>query len=64
MVQFGELPKACGHTELPDMSVLIGQNLAENAKIEKFKCGIFGDFQTLCKRPKYVLKYQKYFLRR
>ena len=50
MVQFGEFlkPKACGQTELPDRSVLIGQKLVENAKIEKFKCGILGDFQTLC----------------
>ena len=33
---------------LPDMSVLIGQKLVENAKIEKFKCDILGNFQTLC----------------
>ena len=26
-----------GQTELPDMSILIGQNLAKNAKIEKLK---------------------------
>ena len=31
------------------MSVLIGQKLVENAKIEEFKCDIFGDFQTLSK---------------
>ena len=31
---------------LPDRSVLIGQKLVENAKIEK--CDILGDFQTLC----------------
>ena len=41
-------PKACGQTVLPDRSVLIGQKLVENAKIEKFKCDILGDFQTLC----------------
>ena len=40
-------PKACGQTELPDRSVLIGQKLVEHAKIEKFKCDILGDFQTL-----------------
>ena len=34
---------------LPDRSILIGQKLAKNAKIEKFKCDIFGDFQTLCR---------------
>ena len=49
MVQFGEFwkPKACGQTELPDRSVLIGQKLVGNAKIEKLKCDIFDDFQTL-----------------
>ena len=31
-----------------DMSVLIGQKMVENAKIQKFKCDIFGDFQTMC----------------
>ena len=31
---------------LPDWSILIGQKLMENAKIQKFKCDIFGDFQT------------------
>ena len=41
-------PKACGQTELPDRSVLIGQKLVQNAKIQKFKCDILGDFQTLC----------------
>ena len=43
-------PEACGQTELPDRSVLIGQKLVENAKIEKFKCDILGDFQTLCEK--------------
>ena len=28
--------------------VRVGQNLVENAKIEKLKYDIFGDFQTLC----------------
>ena len=41
-------PEACGQTVLPDRSVLIGQKVVENAKIEKFKCDILGDFQTLC----------------
>ena len=31
---------------LPDRSVLIGQKLAENAKIQKFKCDIFGWFSS------------------
>ena len=39
-------PKACGQTLLPDRSVLIGQKLVENAKIQKFKCDILSDFQT------------------
>ena len=33
---------------LPDRSVLIGQKLVENAKIQKFKCDIFSNFQTMC----------------
>ena len=49
MIQIGEFlkPKACGQTESPDRSVLIGQKLVESAKIKKFKCDILGDFQTL-----------------
>ena len=31
------------------MSILIRQKLVENAKIEKFKCDILSDFQTLCR---------------
>ena len=51
MVQFGEFlkPKACGQTELPDRSVLIGQKSVENAKIDKLKCDILGAIQTLFK---------------
>ena len=42
-------PEACGQTVLPDRSVLIGQKLVENAKIEKkFKCDILSNFQTMC----------------
>ena len=32
---------------LPDRSVLIGQKLVENAKIQKFKCDILRNFQTM-----------------
>ena len=39
--------EACGQTVLPDRSVLIGQKLVENAKIQKFKCDILSDFQTM-----------------
>ena len=33
---------------LPDRSVLIGQKLVEKAKIQKFKCDILSNFQTMC----------------
>ena len=37
MVHFGEFlkPEACGQTLLPDRSILKGQKLAKNAKVEK-----------------------------
>ena len=41
-------PEACGQTVLPDRSVLKGQKLVENAKIQKFKCDILSNFQTVC----------------
>ena len=44
MFHFDEFLKTeacrCGQTVLPDMSVLIGQKLVENAKVEKFKWNI------------------------
>ena len=40
-------PEASGQTVLPDRSVLIGQKLVENAKIEKFKCDILSNFWTM-----------------
>ena len=39
--------EACSQTVLPDRSILIGQKLVENAKIQKFKWNILGDFQTM-----------------
>ena len=39
-------PETCGQTVLPDRSVLIGQKLVENAKIQI--CDILSDFQTMC----------------
>ena len=42
--------EACGQTVLPDGSVLIGQKLVENAKIQKFKCDILSNFQTMWSR--------------
>ena len=47
--------EACGQTVLPDRQVLIGQKLVENAKIQKFKCDILSNFQTLCKDMNIVL---------
>ena len=48
-------PKACGQTVLlPDRSVLIGQKLMENAKIQKFKCDILSNFQTMWDRLELV----------
>ena len=40
-------PEACGQTVLPDRSVLIGQKLVENAKIQKIKCDILSNLQTM-----------------
>ena len=48
-------PEACGQTVLPDRSVLSGQKLVENAKIQKFKCDILSKFQTICRVSKQVL---------
>ena len=39
--------EACSQTVLPDRSLLLGQKLFECAKIEKFKCDILTDFQTI-----------------
>ena len=40
--------EAYGQTVLPEKSVLVGQKLVENAKIQKFKCDILSNFQTIC----------------
>ena len=40
--------EATTQTVLPDRRLLIGQKWLENAKIQKFKCDILGDFETLC----------------
>ena len=49
-------PEACGQTVLPDRSVLIGQKLEKNAKIEKKSNATFwvifkqcASFLTMCK---------------
>ena len=48
MFHFGKFlkPEACGQTVLPDRSVLIGQKMVENAKIQKSKCDILSNFQN------------------
>ena len=51
MVNYGEFLKKSevfGQKVLPDRSILIGQKLVENAKIENpHKCDILVDFQCL-----------------
>ena len=47
MAHFASFWEACGKTELPDKSIFIEQKLVDNAKIEKLKCDILSDFQTL-----------------
>ena len=42
-----EKPKACVQKVLPDISLLIGQKLVENAQIQKLICDILSNFQTL-----------------
>ena len=39
--------EATFQTVLPDRQLLIEQKMLESAKIEKLKCDILGDFQTL-----------------
>ena len=48
-------PEVCCQEVLPDRPILIGQELVENAKIEKLKCDILGDFEH-CDRSKKALK--------
>ena len=38
--------------KMPDRSILIWQKFVENAKVEKLKYDILGDFYTLCHRHK------------
>ena len=40
--------EACGQTLSPGRSVLIVKKSVENAKIQKFKCNILSNFQTIC----------------
>ena len=44
-----------GQTVLPDRSILIGQKLVENARIQKFKCDILSNFQTMCARSIFII---------
>ena len=43
-------PESCGQTVLPDRSILIGQKMVENVKIQKLLCDILSNFQTMCRR--------------
>ena len=40
--------KAFGQTVLPDRSLFNRTKIVEKAKIQKFRCDILSDFQTLC----------------
>ena len=63
---FGEFlkkTKACGQTVLPDRSILKGQKMVENAKIETFKCDILSNIQTLCRSSTpYILYIETAFI--
>ena len=41
-------PEVCFQTVVPYRSILIRQKLVENAKIQKYKCDILNNFQTMC----------------
>ena len=43
----GKTAQFGGQTVLPDRSVLIGQKLVENAKIQTFKCDNLSNFQKM-----------------
>ena len=47
MVHLGEFLKTLSLLTA-GRSVLIGQKLVENAKLQKFKCDILSNFQTMC----------------
>ena len=47
LTSFWQLEANC-QTVLPDRSLINRTKLVENAKIEKFKCDILSNFQTLC----------------
>ena len=48
--------EACGQTELPDRSVMIGQKLVENAKMPKVEMRHFEGFSNNVERGEKVLK--------
>ena len=47
----------------PNRSILVGQKLVNNAKIEKIKCDIFSDFQTHTATKVFFLKIEFEFSR-
>ena len=53
LVHFGEFLKTWSlRSNSVTRQVLIGQKLVENAKIQKFKCDILSNFQTMWKRKR------------
>ena len=58
MVHFGEFLKTWSlrsNSVTRQVSFLIGQKLVENDKIQKFKCDILSNFQTMCECVKISL---------
>ena len=41
-------PQVCGQTVLPERLLIKRQKLVKNAKVKKFNCDIFGNFQKIC----------------
>ena len=52
----------CHQTMLPDRSLLIGQKLVKNAKIEKFKCDILSNFQTFLWAEFFIFQIHVHFI--
>ena len=50
--------EAYSQTVLPDRSLLIGQKLLEKVKIQKFKCDILSNFQTMCVASLAIFRFQ------
>ena len=53
--------EACGQAVLPDLSILMGQKLVKNAKIQNLKRDILDDFQTMYQITKMIQNGLKWF---